>query len=1779
MYLGHMWIFGRLPYFMLAAGGICDRLAEYIAGLFTVPLPLTNTEHMKLHLPKMLGTALRAVLSSMSCVTLATGTLTAMLLSGAAPQAAAADPYIWTGEESSVWDYTTQNWTQGGTATNFVSGGAATFAGVSRANKVELDGNISAGVLTITGSYTFGGNGQVTATAMAGTGTVTINQGATLKAAGTFTVDNGKVHTVKGTGNLSQETFVVQGGQARLSANVAITGGGNGQGSTNNCKGLWLNAGAEVTIAGGTTTVSGATYMGRGSADVNGDAKLIIGSGMEAATLITTRLETGDTRIATNSSITIGRNGTLVVLGSVNSTSYKDTSVVLSEWVGTTTMDIYGSMYSQNAQMRSGDISSTVNIYGDSTVAVNGFTQISGKKTTKYTVEDGAKVVVGTSGITQANDADGIFKIGAAELGLSAASTTVSTNLTFTSGAGTIFNTSQYAWGTDKMSLTQGEVAGTFNVSGQLIGNGGMVVTGNGTVNLSGANTYRGNTTIESGTLRVTGNGTLGGGGGIVRVKAGTLAVEKNLDLSHNNLTIDASGRVTVKSGTTLTVGISNFSNAIENSGTVAFTTGQVKTDGLKVQYEAAGYIDETGSSSDQGFLQGATGYVELVHGGNSVDNGARFTYKGQEVTYNAGTGRAIVSMSEDTDWTRYELRHDTPNLAAMVDYAARHESRLTTIDMYGGSLQVATDFSYGTVNVYDSGSIGVETIRSVGTVNVYGTGDNGLEFNQTYSPVGSLNIIGTSTIKGSVKPVNFTVRSGAALTQNASVDASNINVERGASVRVTGMGYNLFAVNGTISGNVGVDTQAALYVGPLGSGSGTVTLNGLVDISTSGELCIRQHGNLIVNGKLHLASGSTFTKDGTMQVNTAGEVIAGNGIDLGALNVKGTLTAEGSGATITAAGGSLARLNLAAGQSLVSTGNLTLETSNGTDGNLSVAGTLTTTGDVHLDTVQATAVALTSTASLIVDNTLNTDKVTLGRINREKVYLTAGSLTAGNTDFIVDAAAVEAMRLNDGMTLTLADIDSTLAGTVSVNGGESISVQGSDYAYFISQDASSLDIILTAREKESDYIWNGGDGDWNEAGNWQKGMVPESDSWVQLRSGGGAITIDQDEEIARMTAYKDTDYTLEGNGRLKIDGALAMQASSLHVGTDTDSFSLTTGSTRLADGSVLSVADGSEFTTGALTSDGTGAAIEGDITVTGNGGVYRGSYNNVHVTLERQDGYKGAISQTLAADAELTVGGTDGTVTLLYGEDAHLGGLDAANMTVVLNSQTEDAAGKHLTIDTPAAIIGGTLAFGLDPESTASTLDTKKAPVVLTADGGLNLTDSTVVIGQGGSYSRNALVIDTKGRTEDLVLAYVGDSTTNADYVDLSGKLFNKYYTNARLVNGAVLVDLRSGYFEQDVVQSNHHNTRAGAAMLDEALKYTNPQVNDPDGDLAGIMDALESGHISHSRVEQIAAGLAGASTAALGMAASQDMDRQLRAIRNRTTTMGVGEGADRTGMPFVNAWINAEGDYRKLDAENTLAGYKMTSWGGTLGFDVDCTPRFTCGLAVTAMHGDFTAESAESANGDLNSAYLTAFAHYTYRAWSHTLVAAFGWYDTELERSINYGTRTATTKGDSDGSGIGLMYELGYTFALNEDATTCIQPLFNVSWRHTSIGGYNETGSQTALNVGDMEANVTTFALGARLQSAYGSKPCNRSSLFEARALAKLACGDKDVAGRVNLSGLPTQTVKSAEMGNFGVEIGAGITIPMARDNDALFLDLSAEFWSGFANVNGVVGYRVNF
>ena len=380
--------------------------------------------------------------------------------------------------------------------------------------------------------------------------------------------------------------------------------------------------------------------------------------------------------------------------------------------------------------------------------------------------------------------------------------------------------------------------------------------------------------------------------------------------------------------------------------------------------------------------------------------------------------------------------------------------------------------------------------------------------------------------------------------------------------------------------------------------------------------------------------------------------------------------------------------------------------------------------------------------------------------------------------------------------------------------------------------------------------------------------------------------------------------------------------------------------------------------------------------------------------------------------------------------------------------------------------------------------------------------------------------------------------------------------------------------------------NAGEGARMASNAYFELSPQLNRDDyPDLAKALDGLDFYLASGSRgkASELAAAVAGASIPALGEAFRGDVERQLRAIRNRTTTMGINSCcADPKDLPYVNAWVNAEGDYRRLQKDGSLSGYKYNTWGGTVGVDVDVTSGTTAGLAFTAMFGDFNSDAADKMSGDLNNYYLTAFLRHSHRSWVQTFIATFGRADAKVDRTVNSFTGSYQTQGDTSGSAFGLMYEVAYTIAANESATTCIQPLFNVSFTHTSLSGFDESGSDAALKVDDMDCNAFTLAAGARVQSAFGTDVYNRTSLFEGRALLKGYLGDRNSTANVeftSLGAMSRATTKSTERGCIGLEVGAGLYIPVSLDAGTIFWDASFECRQYDMDFNTTIGYRINF
>lgn len=601
----------------------------------------------------------------------------------------------------------------------------------------------------------------------------------------------------------------------------------------------------------------------------------------------------------------------------------------------------------------------------------------------------------------------------------------------------------------------------------------------------------------------------------------------------------------------------------------------------------------------------------------------------------------------------------------------------------------------------------------------------------------------------------------------------------------------------------------------------------------------------------------------------------------------------------------------------------------------------------------------------------------------------------------------------------------------------------------------------------------------------------------------------------------------------------------------------------------------------GSLVADASAAAEIVLNTASGTGYIFEGSLADYNGTITLKGEGTQAFTQDAAATSFRVTGGnlvladtvsTVGSLQLSGTGQAYVNLVDennaGANRTFAVKNELRLGEGStlNLTLNLTQAMLDGTAAI---TSTSASYTGGSVSLNLVGMDEGLDLTGGETV-------------------TATLISSVTTVTDTEVSLARPEDKLLQKYFGNTARVevqgNNLVLtgttVTAETADFHASAALTQ--NGRTGAAMLDDLYATTNPQLNAPGSVAASVLNELEQMILAgdNAAADRRMAAVAGASATAMGMAFAGDVQRQLKAIRNRTTTMGVNDAYVNPDMPYFNAWVNAEGSYRSLEQDSTYAGYEFSSWGGTLGFDADITPNWTAGLALTAMYGSLTAKSAEMAEGDLNTYYVTAFARYAPSAWAHTFVASVGMADATLDRTVSYSGGSYRTGGDTDGYGFGLMYELGYTVPLDEDGQSALQPVFNITYTHSNLGAYSESGDM-AVRFGDQTMDTLTLGLGLRAQTTIGENIYNRTSLLEGRVLAKCDIGDRSSSASAALAALghTAGEVESAEVGAFGVELGAGLTVPVGQEGGSLFFDASLELRADYTNVNATVGYRINF
>ncbi len=680
----------------------------------------------------------------------------------------------------------------------------------------------------------------------------------------------------------------------------------------------------------------------------------------------------------------------------------------------------------------------------------------------------------------------------------------------------------------------------------------------------------------------------------------------------------------------------------------------------------------------------------------------------------------------------------------------------------------------------------------------------------------------------------------------------------------------------------------------------------------------------------------------------------------------------------------------------------------------------------------------------------------------------------------------------------------------------------------------------------------------------------------LKLR-GGKNVSLGED---GKRTVLSGVDVEVQEGASMEVSGIdAAMKGSDLTVQRGelklTEGATMTGGSATLgSSNSLLDLGSSAQNSLTALNGTGTlKSAAGGNTTITGEAGpsVFSGKLastvegagagkltisRNAEVTLDNVDTSAAGGNTANAWDVEVQDGGrlTLDVSKSNIGEEVVLGDVNFGSGNTVnlkVNSSNYNLEGS--------TVKGNTLSFG---ENTMVMLEAAAGDVW---DGGRKLT-----LGEWGAV---------KGGGEDIDVQLRGDGFIFADVKGV-------------VVEGrTVIVQLegaKENKFER-AMPNGEKNAMAGATMVWGSLKDKSEldsfvdMLTNSESDYArvihGLVTQMDNGQTGS--LQNALASVAGSSVATIGPAVMEDLHRQIKTIRNRTTTMATEATYDNYDqLPLWHAWINGEGGYHKMDADSQAPGYTLNNWGGTVGVDVDMSPQATMGLAITAMYGNLKPESVDAATGNVDMTYLSGFVRATGGAWIHTFVMSGGKADVQLDRTVSYGTGSYRTRGSTDGYVLGAMYEVGYTRLFSTSGTFALQPVFNVEARHASIKGYTETGSDAGLHVDEISQDVVTFGLGARMQSLVGENSFNRTAIFEARLLLKADVGDRSGTADNTLLGAVTRAeVESAEVGAIGVEVGAGLTIPLGSSSGSIFMDASVECRRGWTSLDASAGYRISF
>jgi autotransporter-associated beta strand protein len=678
------------------------------------------------------------------------------------------------------------------------------------------------------------------------------------------------------------------------------TGIFNASGGTFTTGELYIGGGPYNGGGTGTLTISGGAITANSTADFGDGSGTNIGLGLDSGSNGTINLHSGSLT-ASNGEIRIGLDA--------GATGLVDQSGGTASYAGHVGIGRFGN---GTYKLSNGTVNASTG-YGFTTIAgaggSTGLLEVSGgtfNSTTGGMIVGEGWTGTGTAAGTLTVSNSGTVNIGTHNLLLAATSiATGNVNLSggtlqvgsISKGSGTGVFT--FNGGTLKASGTSGAFltglsqafvnpnGGTVDSNGfditiaqdLLDGGGGLTKTGTGTLTLTGANAFLGNSAVNAGTVEFT---TKQSSIGPVSVAAAGGLRAKAFDTFTSPLVASS---VTVAGGSTLTFDFNSLN--FSASTPLISSTGDLSASGIVAVSILNAANLPTGSHK-------LIGYSNFTGGG--AFSGEPFTL-GTRSTGTLTNASGALSLNVSANSPRWSGL-DSGNWAVGSTGANKNWKLVT-----GGA---ATDYIEGDVVLFDDTVTTGTTSVNVSAANVSPAGTTFANSSKDYTlgSTGGFGIAGTGPLTKS--------GTGALVITNANSYTGLTTIENGATLT---LGNGTTGNDGTLTGTSGVANEGTLAFNRFGSATANYVISGIGAVTKTGP------GTQILGGA-NTYSGGTTVNAGTLQITTtAGDAATGTynlgggkfQVNLGAganFTYAPTINLTAPSTLGTAAAGSVANLN-----------------------------------------------------------------------------------------------------------------------------------------------------------------------------------------------------------------------------------------------------------------------------------------------------------------------------------------------------------------------------------------------------------------------------------------------------------------------------------------------------------------------------------------------------------------------------------------------------------------------------------------------------------------------------------------------------------------------------------------------------------------------------------------------------------------------------------------------------------------------------------------------------